>query len=128
MHPEGGVRDTGLFILILWCAQSRHPRAAGMMLTFPALNGIGLLTAEGHDLYLMARAMIPMMALNGLLCTMYSVVERQLLCCLPHISCRVKMPAVLGACLGLWGAGACWVAPDTWSLVIISWYSSVPTR
>ena len=32
------VLGTCLFGLILWCAQSGNARAAGMMLTFPALN------------------------------------------------------------------------------------------
>jgi hypothetical protein len=82
-----------------------------MMLTFPALNGIGLLTAETYDLHLMARAMIPMIALNGLLCTAYILIQRQLLSRLRGISPRVKMLAVLGVCLGLWGAAALWVAP-----------------
>src|SRR5690349_5811211 len=82
---------TGLFALILWCAQSRHPRVAGMMLTFPALNGLGLLTAESHNPHLMARAMLPMIALNGLLCATYIIAQRQLLSRLPQLSPGVRV-------------------------------------
>lgn len=102
---------TCLFSLILWCAQSKNPRAAGMMLTFPALNGLGLLTAESHNLHLMARAMLPMIALNGLLCATYIVAQRQLRSRLPHLSPVVQGCTVLGACVALWGMVAVWVAP-----------------
>lgn len=100
-----------LFTLILWCAQSRNPRAAGMMLTFPALNGIGLLTTETDDLFLMVQAMPPMIVLNGLLCTGYLLVQGWRL--------RQGTPgATLGQPLGLlglglliWGSMAFWIAP-----------------
>src|SRR5947199_7427881 len=105
------VVGTGLFTLILWCAQSSNPRAAGMMLTFPALNGLGLLTAQGHDLHLMARAMLPMIALNGLLCATYIIAQRQLRSRLPHLSHGVKAWTVLAVCVLLWGTMALWVAP-----------------
>ncbi len=67
-----------LFVLILWFAQSRHPRAAGMMLTFPTLNGIGLLAAESRELHQMASAMVPMIIANGLLCAGYIWVQRSI--------------------------------------------------
>src|SRR5262249_22203022 len=105
------VLGTGLFALILWCAQSRNPRVAGMMLTFPALNGLGLLTAESHDPHLMARAMLPMIALNGLLCATYIIAQRQLLSRLPHLSAGVRVATVFGVCVVLWGVIALWVAP-----------------
>lgn len=105
------VVGTCLFALILWCAQSRNPRAAGMMLTFPALNGLGLLTAESHNLHLMGQALLPMIALNGLLCATYIIAQRQLLSRLRHLSPRVQVWMVLGACAVLWGVVALWVAP-----------------
>src|SRR5215510_5136814 len=97
------VLGTGLFILILWCAQSSHPRAAGMMLTFPALNGLGLLTADSGDIHLMARAMLPMIALNGLLCAMYIVLQRQLRSRRMSLSPCRRAWIVLGSCIVLWG-------------------------
>ena len=105
------VLGTCLFSLILWCAQSRNPRAAGMMLTFPALNGLGLLTAQSHDLHLMARAMLLMIALNGLLCATYIMALRQLRSRLPHLSPVVQVWTLLAVCVLLWGAMALWVAP-----------------
>ncbi len=105
------VLGTCLFTLILWCAQSSNPRVAGMMLTFPALNGLGLLTAQSYDHHLMARAMLPMIALNGLLCAMYITAQHQLLGRLPHLSPRVTVWTLLGACVVLWGGMALWVAP-----------------
>lgn len=105
------VLGTCLFTLILWYAQSSNPRAAGMLLTFPALNGLGLLMAESRDLHLMARAMFPMIALNGLLCATYIVAQRQLRSRLPYLSAGVQVWTVLGACAVLWGAMALWVAP-----------------
>src|SRR5262249_29010064 len=82
-----------------------------MMLTFPALNGLGLLTAQSFDLHLMARAMLPMIALNGLLCATYITAQRQLLGRLPHLSPKVTVWTPLGACVALWGGMALWVAP-----------------
>ena len=109
-----------LFTLILWCAQSGNPRAAGMMLTFPALNGLGLLTAESHDLHLMTRAMLPMVALNGLLCATYIIAQRQLRSRLPRLSPQVKVWTVLGGCVVLWGGMALWVAPVVQAYLVSS--------
>src|SRR5262249_19302974 len=106
--------------LILWCAQSGNPRAVGMMLTFPALNGLGLLTAESRDLHLMARAMLPMIALNGLLCAMYIVVQRQLRSRRTSLSPCVHVWTVLGGCVVLWGGVALWVAPWMQSYLVSS--------
>lgn len=101
----------GLFTLILWCAQSRQPRVAGMMLTFPALNGLGLLTGEGADPMGMASAMLPMIALNGVLCTAYMVAY-------PHVVQPTRrlspcLTALVLLLLGsvLWGVLAWSVAP-----------------
>ena len=114
------VVGTGLFTLILWCAQSSNPRAAGMMLTFPVLNGLGLLTAQSHDLHLMARAMLPMIALNGLLCATYVVTQRQLRSRRPALSPGMHVWTVLGACVVLWGGVAVWVAPLVQSYLVSS--------
>jgi hypothetical protein len=114
------VVGTGLFTLILWCAQSSNPRAAGMMLTFPALNGLGLLTAESRDLHLMARAMLPMIVLNGLLCATYVVAQSQLRSRPTSLSPCVRVWTVLGACVVLWGGVALWVAPLLQSYLVSS--------
>ncbi|WP_396605025.1 hypothetical protein ACFLEY_48785 (plasmid) [Bradyrhizobium sp. YCK136] len=60
-----------LFLLILFAAQSiRFRWAAGMLLTFPALNGIGLFVASSKSIVL-SPPMIPMIAVNGILCFLY---------------------------------------------------------
>ncbi len=61
---------TAFYVAVLWVAQ-RNPRAAGMMLTFPTLNGIGLLMAEPAALEQAAHAMLLMPVLNGLFCAGY---------------------------------------------------------
>jgi hypothetical protein len=63
-----------LFVLILFAAQSIRLRwAAGMLLTFPALNGIGLFVASPKSIVL-APPMIPMIAVNGILSFLYITV------------------------------------------------------
>src|SRR4030095_2925004 len=91
-----------------------------MMLTFPALNGLGLLTAESRDLHLMARAMLPMIALNGLLCATYIVVQRQLRSRRTSRSPWVHVGTVLGGCVVLWGGVALWMAPWMQSYLVSS--------
>jgi len=114
------VVGTCLFAVILWYAQSSNPRAAGMLLTFPALNGLGLLMAGSDALHLMARAMLPMIALNGLLCAAYIVTQCQLLSRLTHLSPRVRVWTLLAACVVLWGGMAQWVAPVVQAYLVSS--------
>lgn len=111
---------TLLFILILWCAQSRHPRAAGMMLTFPALNGIGLLAGEGPALQPMAHAMVPMIVVNGLLCVGYILVQRLLRRCGKQRGSRLAAIVLMGLCLCLWFLMAWYVAPHLQSWLTAS--------
>ncbi len=61
---------TTLYILVLWEAR-RNPRAAGMMLTFPALNGISMLLTEAADLDNVVGVMLLMPTVNGLMCAIY---------------------------------------------------------
>jgi hypothetical protein len=65
---------TTLFVLVLAAVQSRDARVAGMMLTFPALNGISLMMAQVADKRAMARAMLAVIALNGWLGLAYIAV------------------------------------------------------
>ena len=102
---------TCLFTLILWYAQSKHPGAAGMMLTFPALNGIGLLSAESADMFRMASAMIPMIATNGFLCAGYIIMHRRLASRLSRLPLVTQVVGVLGTGLGLWFVMAQGVMP-----------------
>lgn len=56
---------TALFAIVLIAVQSSDPRVAGMMMAFPAVNGISLLMAPVENKTAMARAMLPVIALNG---------------------------------------------------------------
>lgn len=93
---------TFLFTLILWCVQSQNPRVAGMMLTFPVLNGLGLLAGESQALHQMASAMMPMIAANGLLCAGYILAYRSLPHTFERISLRIATAFLLSACLLVW--------------------------
>jgi hypothetical protein len=55
------------FLLIGYLGSSSDRRVAGVMLTFPVLNGIGPLTSPDKDPVAVAAAMMPMIALNALL-------------------------------------------------------------
>ena len=57
---------TAFYVAVLWLAQ-RNPRATGIMLTFPTLNGIVLLMAEPVALPDVAAAMLLMPPFNGVL-------------------------------------------------------------
>ena len=61
---------TAFYEALLWLAQ-RNPRAAGMMLTYPALNGIVLLLAEPSAIPAIASSVLLMPALNGVLWASY---------------------------------------------------------
>jgi hypothetical protein len=61
---------TALYLAVLWQAR-RNPRAAGMMLTFPTLNGISMLVAEPASLEPIVSSMLLMPIINGLFCAIY---------------------------------------------------------
>jgi hypothetical protein len=58
---------TLLYVAFLWLVRIDDWRIAGMMLTFPMLNGIGLVSAGGNSDRL-TKAMMPVITLNGLMC------------------------------------------------------------
>ncbi|MDH3600425.1 MAG: hypothetical protein OEU26_12390, partial [Candidatus Tectomicrobia bacterium] len=108
-----------LFTFILWLAQSRNPRVAGMMLTFPALNGIGLLTGERQEVSLMAHAMMPMIVTNGLLCAGYVWVHPRLGRA-GFVPLRVQAVGLMVVCLLLWGLAASILAAPLESWLMVS--------
>ena len=61
---------TVLYVAVLWEAR-RNPRAAGMMLTFPTLNGIGMLMAQPAALGPIVGSMLLMPIVNALFCAIY---------------------------------------------------------
>jgi hypothetical protein len=68
-----GVRvaaGTAVYVIIVVLAGAL-PAAAGLMLTFPALNGLAFLYSEDERAAAIARSMLWMPAINGVLCAGY---------------------------------------------------------
>ena len=61
---------TGVFALIVWTA-ARFPAAAGLMLTFPALNGLAFIFSRHDTVSPITATMLWMPLLNGVLCLAY---------------------------------------------------------
>lgn len=61
---------TALYVGVLWVAR-RNPRAAGMMLTFPTLNGITMLMTAPAELGPIVGSMLLMPMVNALFCAIY---------------------------------------------------------
>ncbi len=114
------VLGTVLYVVVLWAA-GRNPRAAGMMLTFPTLNGIGLLLAEPTLLEGVVHSMLLMPVVNGIFCAGYLALSRRLLrrgwqpgrtsAGLLLLISAVWVIVAAGIASGSWGVGS----PYQWS-------------
>jgi hypothetical protein len=96
---------TAVYVAIVVLA-APLPAAAGLMLTFPALNGLGFFFSEDARAAAMARSMLWMPVINGVLCAGYILAFAQL--------------ARTGASV-----------PAAWCLllaVVLLWYASVTRR
>jgi hypothetical protein len=80
---------------VLWAARDANQRAIGMMLTFPALNGVVLLTVTDKVVSEMVIAIFPLMFFNGLLAAIFIWLRRKL---------SGRQWLAIGVCLLLWGA------------------------
>jgi hypothetical protein len=92
---------TAFYVGILWVAQ-RNPRAAGMMLTFPTLNGLVLLMAGQAALEDAASAMLLMPPINVALWAFY------LACFGPLVDRKLSPAMASGVLIAAGGAG--WLA------------------
>lgn len=92
LRTAGG---TLLFVFLLWLVRIDDYRVAGMMLTFPMLNGIGLLGAGLHA-ERQVKATLPVIVLNGLMCFVFvsALVVSQ--------SARANPAAVTGLAVTAW--------------------------
>ena len=68
LRTAGG---TLLFAIFLWLVRIDDYRVAGMMLTFPMLNGIGLVAA-GENAERLTKSMVPVITLNGAMCFLFA--------------------------------------------------------
>jgi hypothetical protein len=66
------------FAWILWTVRNVNPRAVGMTLTFPALNGVVLLTVTDKVVTEMVIGIIPLMLFNSLLPAIFIAFRRNL--------------------------------------------------
>jgi hypothetical protein len=102
------------FVWILWTVRNVDRRAVGMMLTFPALNGVVLLTATDQHVGGIVAGIIPLMFFNGMLAAIFIALRRQL---------GDRQWAAFAICLAMWAALAAaleWpvVWPYRWSLAV----------
>jgi hypothetical protein len=103
--------------------QRSFRRVAGMMLTFPILNGIGLVMTGNAGAALKASTMLPMIAVNGLVCAGY-------MSCFELASMRDKPRPRVALWLALAGL-LVWLlvflpafeVPPAWQLYFIGAYS-----
>jgi hypothetical protein len=63
---------TLLCVAFLWLVRIDDWRIAGMLLTFPMLNGIGL-AASRENAVRLARSMVPVITLNGTMCFLFAL-------------------------------------------------------
>ena len=66
------------FVWILWTVRDVNPRAVGMTLTFPTLNGVVLLSVTDKVVSEMALAIVPLMLFNGFLPALFITLRRRL--------------------------------------------------
>lgn len=79
-------------------------RARGMLLTFPVLNGVGLVMAQSGSAETKAAAMFPMIGINGLLFSGY-LLNFELAS--SHLPTSRFMPATIGfVAMIVWGLEA----------------------
>jgi hypothetical protein len=63
---------TALFVAFLWLVRIDDYRVAGMMLTFPMLNGMALVSAREHARKT-GQSMVPIVVLNGAMCFLFTL-------------------------------------------------------
>ncbi len=91
---------TGIYVVIVVLA-ARLPAAAGLMLTFPALNGLAFFFSRDQQAAAIAKTMFWMPVVNGSLCAAYILLFLLLAKTLPPVSVGWGLLAVVAA---LWFA------------------------
>jgi hypothetical protein len=110
------ILGTLAFVWILWTVRDVNPRAVGMMLTFPALNGVVLLTVTDKVVSEMVAGIFPLMFFNGLLAAIFIGLNRIL---------AGRQGLAIAVCLLMWFAIAAlleWqvVWPYRWELAVVA--------
>jgi hypothetical protein len=71
------VLGTLAFAWVLWTVRDVNPRAVGMTLTFPTLNGVVLLTVTDKVVSEMVLGIVPLMFFNGFLAAIFIALRRR---------------------------------------------------
>ena len=98
------------FLLIGWIGSSDDRRVAGAMLTFPVLNGIGLVTSPDKNPVALTAAMMPIIVLNGCLCFAFVVAFRWARSARGEDRTASYATGIAAALA--WGVLAIWLAPQ----------------
>jgi hypothetical protein len=110
------VLGTLAFAWVLWTVRAVNPRAVGMTLTFPALNGVVLLTVTDKVVSEMVAGIFPMMFFNGFLAAIFIALRRRL---------GGSQSVAIALCLPMWAAIAAvlewpWLQAQRWVLATVS--------
>jgi hypothetical protein len=89
------VLGTLAFVWILWTVRDVNPRAVGMTLTFPTLNGVVMLSVTDKLVSEMVLGIVPLMFFNGFLPAMFLALRRRL---------DGRQGLAIAICLMLWAA------------------------
>jgi len=106
---------TTLYIAVLWQAR-RNPRAAGMMLTFPTLNGISMLMTQPAELAPIVGSMLLMPVVNALFCAIYLAGFERLV--RAGTAPATGSALLLTAIAGLWFAVAWLISRNAWGVPV----------
>lgn len=89
---------TALFVTFLWLVRIDDWRVAGMMLTFPMLNGMALVSAREHARKT-GQSMVPIVVLNGVMCFLFTLALAWLDAARAHPVALTALAAVLWLCV-----------------------------
>jgi hypothetical protein len=94
------------FVWVLWTVRDVNPRAVGMTLTFPTLNGVVLLSVTDKVVSEMVIGIVPLMFFNGFLAAIFLALRRRL---------GGRQWLAIALCLLLWaGLAALLEMPAVW--------------
>jgi hypothetical protein len=113
------------FLVIGYLGSSGDRRVAGTMLTFPVLNGIGLVTSPDQDAVALTDAMMPVIVLNACLCFGFIGAFRLLRRHAQHLHASAASYRVAAAGAAIWFIVAALLLPSIASVLPSSGWIAV---
>ena len=98
LRTAGG---TALFVAFLWLVRVDDYRVAGMMLTFPMLNGMALVSAR-ENAGATGQSMVPVVVLNGAMCFLFTLALAWSGIARTHPLALTLLATVLWVCVYAW--------------------------